>query len=207
MDTFRRACQLIAIGFGLGPGSLSVADVVLAGGAAIQSGETIERSTSKNPSSYVDKLLVLLRDSCLKNGDNPHGLNALANERGWVAASQQELRQHQNQFTRLVGGWSWADGHSAYAMFQSTNDQQPPVYVCSITVGLPTIDAFVILRSEFEKYFATGHDQDVQRRETVTYRYWLRRVDGTPVRTSLVHTPASNALTVRLIFGMADSGN
>jgi hypothetical protein len=158
--------------------------------------------SATQPSPFLVGVLQLALESCLKSGDKPAELAALAKARSWKAATDIELAKHNNAFTRMIGGWIFSDAISSYAVLQSFSAGPPKVFVCSITTNLGDGD-FEKFRALFENKLSFTADQVLETPTTSTHRYSVQRQDRTTVRTSLVSTPAQSMLTIRMIHGVA----
>lgn len=151
--------------------------------------------------AFVKSLVELASESCLERGDDPAALAKLAGERNWTLASDEELARHNNQFTRMVGGWHFSGRFSSYAILQSVNDSPPTVHVCSITTKLRDGRDLESFKTSFERRYSVLPDEILEKADGPSYRYWIARDQKNAVRVSLVSTLKGSMLTIRMIHG------
>ena len=86
----------------------------------------------------VDLLLDLVEEACFKNGEDVAKLKALAENRAWTAATEEERSKSSSATGTLVNGWTNTTGLGSVAILQTLVEENPAAYVCSITTKIPS---------------------------------------------------------------------
>lgn len=153
------------------------------------------------PQTFADSLIQLLADSCLTLGNNPDALRTLATLRGWASKPADELAQSDNEYTRLIGGWTFNDPLTSYAVIQSVGRDSSSLFVCSITTKLPVGMDAATIKLAFEKRYAIEPDWDIERTGSQSYRYRVPGADNSSIGVTILAMPATSIVTLRCLHG------
>ncbi len=143
----------------------------------------------------------LLRESCLTLCNKPDELKELANARGWLPKSNDELAKNDNDFTRLIGGWTFNDALTSYAVIQSAGRNDSKLFVCSITTKVLAGVEAAKVKVALENRYTIHPGWDIERTGSLSYRYRIVELGKMPIGVTLVITPATSILTLRCLHG------
>lgn len=155
----------------------------------------------------LEKLLQLAGQSCLQNGEDEKSLSLLAANNGWSAISGAELTKVSTDATTMVGGWTFEAGGEPVAVMQSRVKDAPGVYICSVTVKLPSPHIIADFRTAFEDFFNVQIAAPVEQTTAdTTLRYWVPHSSRCDAKTSVVLSRERGTVTVRMLHGRKADG-
>lgn len=155
------------------------------------------------PDEFVRGLIETVDQACFERGDDAEQLRVWALAHAWIPVPSQELERHANELTTLIGGFTLENELGAFAVIQSEFKPPGNGHVCSLTTKLASATQHTAAKAAFAQRFGAPIAEELDRPEQHTDRYWIERGRQPPVKATIVHTPASRALTIRMIHGSA----
>jgi hypothetical protein len=152
---------------------------------------------------HVTYLVEMADEACFVRGSDADALAAWARFQHWTPATAEALGAGANGFATLLAGWTYETQFAAFAIVQSRLNPPHDGHVCSLTTRLLSGEQHGEVRSAFEKKFGAPAASEPERDESHTDQFWIERDLGPPVKATIVHTPATRSITIRMIHGKA----
>lgn len=152
----------------------------------------------------VHRLMRITKEACFLRGGDAEELRAWAENAHWMPATPAQLGSvPENEFTRVVSGWTVASEFGTTAIIQS--EMRPPQegHVCSVTAQLPTAAQHPDAKAAFQEQFDTSIDEEHDVPDQHTDRFWIERGSQPPVNAMMVFTRSQRMITIRMIHGKA----
>jgi hypothetical protein len=157
---------------------------------------------------HVAHLVETADEACFERGSDAKALADWARFQHWTPAPPEALGAGTNTFSTLIAGWTYETAFSPFAIVHSRLNEPYDGYVCSLTTTLASAEQHGEVRSAFAKKFgpAVAGGPDPEGRESHADQFWLERDLGAPVKATILHTPATRSITIRMIHGKAWPG-
>ena len=150
----------------------------------------------------VDFLLELVEQACFKNGEVAADLEAVAKNRAWTPATEEERTKASASIgTTLINGWTSTTEFGGIAILQSVVKEVPPVFVCSIITKLASPNVYRDVALAFERRFNVPESEVEDRGLTSTKGYWLPHTPSCDAKATLVGSDGNLTLTIRMLHG------
>ena len=150
----------------------------------------------------VDFLLELVEQACFKNGEVAADLEAVAKNRAWTPATEEERTKASASIdATLINSWISTTEFGSVAILQSEVVETSPVYVCSITTKLASPHVYKDVSLGLESRFKVAAVEVQDRGPTITTSYWLPHTPNCDAKTSLIASDGGLTLTIRLLHG------
>jgi hypothetical protein len=160
----------------------------------------------QGPTSVVAELMQIAKDGCFLRGADPKRLSIWAEHWHGDAAPTEQLREQNNPFTILIGGWTLKTGFGAVAVIQSAFREPQRGHVCSVTAQLPESEQHVEAKTAFQRVFATAIAEEKEAPDRHVDRFWIERGEEPPVRATIDFIPSNRVITIRMIHGSPRPG-
>ena len=158
------------------------------------------------PMPVVEELMQIAKDGCFLRGADPKGLSNWAEHWHGDAAPAEQLRQQNNPFTILIGGWTLKTGFGAVAVIQSAFREPQRGHVCSVTAQLPEAEYHGEAKTAFQRVFATAIAEEKEAPDRHVDRFWIERGTEPPVRATIDFIASNRVITIRMIHGASRPG-
>lgn len=153
--------------------------------------------------SPVSLLMQFAKDGCFAHGAAPGHLQKWAEQFRGRSVADGELSRHQNDFTKLVGGWTFSSGLGAIALIQSEFRAPRNGYVCSLTAQLEGDAQHRDVKAAFQATFASAINDERDWPDRHVDRFWIERSRQPPVMATIEFTRSSRMVTIRMVHGDA----
>lgn len=150
---------------------------------------------------HVAHLIEAADEACFVRGSDAEALSQWAQFQHWTPAPAQELGTGANDFATLIAGWTYETPFASFAIVQSRLNAPHDGYVCSLTTKLASAEQHVEVRAAFQRKFGATTSAEPERGESHSDQFWIERDLGPPVKATILHTPATSSLTIRMIHG------
>lgn len=151
---------------------------------------------------HVVHLIEVADEACFVRGSDAEALSQWARFQHWTPAPAQQLGSA-NDFATLIAGWTYETPFAAFAVVQSRLNAPNHGYVCSLTTKLASAEQHGEVRAAFERKFGATAAGEPERGESHSDQFWIERDLGPPVKATILHTPATHSITIRMIHGKA----
>jgi hypothetical protein len=160
----------------------------------------------QGPMSVVAELMQIAKDGCFLRGGDPKRLSIWAEHWHGDAAPTEQLREQNNPFTILIGGWTLKTGFGAVAVIQSAFREPQRGHVCSVTAQLPEAEHHGEAKTTFQRVFATAIAEEKEAPDRHVDRFWIGRGEEPPVRATIDFSASNRIITIRMIHGSPRPG-
>jgi hypothetical protein len=187
----------------LGGGALAVFAAGLA--SASPPATLVHHGGGESPAvrDHVAHLVETAEQACFERGSDAEALADWAKLQHWTPAPPEALGTGSNTFYTLIAGWTYETAFAPFAIVQSRLNEPYDGHVCSLTTRLASAEQHDEVRSVFEKRFGPAVAGDPEGGESHADQFWLERDLGPPVKATILHTPATRSITIRMIHGKA----
>ena len=152
---------------------------------------------------HIAHLVEAADQACFMRGSDADELAAWARLQHWTPATPEALGAGANDFATLLAGWTYETPFAAFAVVHSRLNPPNEGHVCSLTTRLASGEQHDEVRSAFQKRFGASAASEPEGGESHTDQFWIERDLGPPVKATIVHTPATRSITIRMIHGKA----
>lgn len=151
----------------------------------------------------IEHFLRLAAKSCFDHGDDADRLKRVAEAHDWTPASSSDLVKASSPIAKMIGGWTFSDRFSSYALMQSVGTDDRRLMVCSLTARIGSAHLMEDLKTGFEQRFSAQPTGYIERPGQLTSQYVIERAKKANLRGSLVFGSSTKALTMRFTFTSA----
>lgn len=147
----------------------------------------------------VEQLLDFTDRTCIRLGDDSHGLSTLALASGWSRITDDKLRELSTPAIKLTSGWTLTNRLGSVAVVQTQSAKASSRQSCSITARLGDAHWFEDFATLFSSRFQAPRlviSELENRRES---QQVVIRDDQARVEVTLIQTIDSKMLTVRTV--------